>query len=275
MLAPSFAREPDLAAAHNRLARATNSPETARAGGSAAVFSDVRPLLGAIRAPTLVMYRTKDKFAGEPYARYLAEHIDGARLVELPGTDNLCFAGDHDAIVGEIQEFLTGRRTGPESRRILATVLFTDIVDSTNRAAAVGDRRWRELLDAHDEASREEIERFEGRFVKSTGDGVVATFDGPARGVRCAQAIAARAQAIGLDVRAGLHTGEVEIRGPDLHGLAVHVAQRVSSLAGAGDVLVSRTVVDLVAGSEIEFTDHGEHELKGVPGTWPLFLAAT
>ena len=175
------------------------------------------------------------------------------------------FVGDTDAVLGEVEEFLTGARHRPELDRVLATVLFTDIVQSTDRAAEIGDRRWRDLLDRHDEIAREQIDQLRGRFVKSTGDGVVATFDGPARGIRCAQGIVERTKALGLDVRAGLHTGEVEIRGDDLHGLAVHVAQRVSSIAGAGEVLVSRTVVDLVAGSDIEFADHGEHELKGVP----------
>ena len=274
MLAPSFASDEEFKAGFNRIARYTNPPASARANGAAAVFSDVRPLLGSIRSPTLVMYRSRDRFAGEPFARYLAENIAGARLVELPGSDNLSFAGDHDAVVGEIEEFLTGRRSGPEFERILATVMFTDIVSSTDRVAEVGDKRWRELLDQHDAAAQEEIGRFQGRFVKSTGDGVVATFDGPARGVRCAHAIGRRAAALGLDVRAGLHTGEVEFRSNDLHGLAVHVAQRVSSLAGAGEVLVSRTVVDLVAGSDLRFESRGEHELKGVPGSWGLFLAS-
>jgi class 3 adenylate cyclase len=273
MLAPSAATDPDIATGFNRLARHTNPPATARAHGEAAVFTDLRPLLGSLRCPTLVLYRSEDRFAGEPFARYLAEHIEGARLVEIPGQDNLCFLGDHDALIGELEEFLIGRRSGPEFERILATVLFTDIVASTDRVSEVGDRQWRKLLDEHDEAAREEIERFQGRFVKTTGDGVVATFDGPARGIRCAQAMAQRARALGLDVRAGLHTGEVEFRANDLHGLAVHVAQRVSSIAGAGEVVVSRTVVDLVAGSDLQFEDRGDHELKGVPGEWRLYAA--
>ena len=271
-LAPSFVDDPEFVTGLNRLRNAASRPSLSRRSARAFVSSDVRPLLGAIRAPTLVLCRSKDQFAGPRHAQYLAEHITGAKLVELPGNDNYSFVGDSEAVLGEVEEFLTGARHSPELDRILATVLFTDIVGSTDRAAEVGDRKWRELLDQHDATAREEIERLRGQFVKSTGDGVVATFDGPARGIRCAQAISRRTAALGIDVRSGLHTGEVEHRANDLHGLAVHVAQRVSALAGAGEVLVSRTVVDLVAGSDIQFEDHGEHELKGVPGTWRLSL---
>ena len=271
--APSTVDDPELAAEWDRLMRLTNSPATSHARGEAAVYSDVRPLLGSISAPTLVLYRTGDRLAGKTHAEYLAEHISGAQLVALPGVDNTSILGDQDLALAEIEEFFTGRRSGPETKRVLATVLFTDIVQSTDRVAELGDRRWRDLLDRHDDAARDEINRYEGRFIKTTGDGVVATFDGPARGVRCAQAITRRATALGLDVRSGLHTGEVEFRGDDLHGLAIHVAQRVSSSAKAGEVLVSRTVVDLVAGSDLTFEDRGEHTLKGVPGSWTLFLA--
>jgi len=270
MLAPTYAQDETFVANHTRVTRAGGGPTYARLSAEAYLMSDVRPLLGAIRAPTLVLCRESDEFVRPAHAAYLNEHIPDAKLVVLPGHDNSSFVGDTDALLGEVEEFLTGVRNTPDLERVLATVLFTDIVGSTDLAAAVGDRRWRELLDRHDAIAREEIDRLRGRFVKSTGDGVVATFDGPARGIRCAQAITRRMHDLGLDVRTGLHTGEVEQRADDLHGLAVHVAQRVCGLAGAGEVLVSRTVVDLVAGSDIRFEDAGEHDLKGVPGTWYL-----
>ena len=275
MLAPSYAADDEFIAHYRRVGRASSpGPKYAKLSAERYMLSDVRPLLGSIRAPTLVLCRADDQFAGPRHSEYLAQHIAGAKLVVLPGRDNLTYIGDTDAVLGEIEEFLTGVRHQPEFDRVLATVLFTDIVGSTDRAAEVGDRRWRDLLDRHDAIAREEIERLRGQFVKSTGDGIVATFDGPARGIRCAQAITRRTADLGLDVRSGLHTGEIEQRGDDVHGLAVHVAQRVSALAGAGEVLVSRTVVDLVAGSDIQFEDHGEHELKGVPGTWKVALVS-
>jgi class 3 adenylate cyclase len=202
---------------------------------------------------------------------YLADHIDGARLVELQGEDNLIFVGDPGADLDEIEEFLTGSRHAPVSDRVLTTVCFTDIVSSTERAADLGDRKWSELLDAHDRAVRRQLERFRGREVNTAGDGFVATFDGPGRAIECACAIRASVRAIGLDVRIGLHTGEVEVRGDDIAGMAVHIAARVAAVAGAGEVLVSGAMPPLVAGSGIDFTDRGEHELKGVPGTWRLF----
>jgi class 3 adenylate cyclase len=206
--------------------------------------------------------------------RWLAEHLPNARLVELPGSDHVSWYEDPDRTLGEIQEFLTGERYAPEPDRILATVLFTDIVDSTRTAADLGDQRWRELLEGHDRAVLAALERFDGRAVKSTGDGYLATFDGPARAIRGAQAIEESCGPLGLRVRAGIHTGECEVMGDDIGGIAVHIAARVSALAGPGEVLVSRTVRDLVAGSGIEFADRGTHELKGVPDHWQLLAVA-
>jgi class 3 adenylate cyclase len=196
-------------------------------------------------------------------------------LVELPGEDNLCLVSAPEAALGEIEQFLTGSRSAPDTDRVLATVLFTDIVGSTQRAADLGDRRWRELLDAHDGAVRRQLERFRGREVNTVGDGFVATFDGPGRAVECAVAIRDAVRALGLEVRAGLHTGEIDRRGDDIGGIAVHVAARVCAIADANQVLVSRTVTDLVAGSGLQFEGCGEHELKGVPGKWQLYSVAT
>jgi class 3 adenylate cyclase len=193
--------------------------------------------------------------------------------VELPGIDHVPWAGDADAVVGETEEFLTGARTIAEPDRVLATVMFTDIVGSTQKAAELGDARWRELLAAHHEAVRRELERFKGREVKTLGDGYLATFDGPARAIRCGAAIAEAARASDLEVRIGLHSGEVEVMDEDVGGIAVHIAARVGALAGAGEVLVTSTVKDLVAGSGIPFEDRGEHELKGIPDEWRLFAA--
>ena len=203
--------------------------------------------------------------------RDLAATIPGARMVELEGVDHLPYVGDFKAISGEVEEFLTGQRHEHPPDRVLATVLFTDIVDSTRRAAELGDQRWRELLERHDEVTRAEVASFQGRLVKDTGDGVLATFDGPTRAVLCANAIADRMPQIGLDVRGGLHTGECVRRGDDIGGIAVHIAARIAAKADAGEVLVSSTVKDLVYGSGITFTDQGAHMLKGVPGEWSLF----
>jgi class 3 adenylate cyclase len=270
-IAPDAMRDPEFVAQWHRHARSIGGPGTNRAVAEMLVHADVRPALAAIQAPTLVLYRSGDLLAGKPHAVYLAEHISDARLVDLPGRDNLIFAGDSDAVVDEIEEFLTGRRPAPEADRVLATVLFTDIVGSTDRIGEVGDRRWRELLITHDMRARAEVERFRGRLVKSTGDGVLATFDGPGRAIRCACAIRDSVRPLGIDLRAGLHTGEIEVLGDDVAGMAVHIGARVSALAGPGEVLVSSTVKDLVAGSGIEFDNRGENELKGVPGTWKLY----
>ncbi|HTD50952.1 MAG TPA: adenylate/guanylate cyclase domain-containing protein, partial [Acidimicrobiia bacterium] len=235
--------------------------------------ADTRSVLPAIRVPTLVLNRA-DNIVRIENARYYAEHVPGARLVELPGHDMLLYAGDVDAVVDEVQEFVTGVRDAPETDRVLATVLITDIVGSTERATALGDRRWRDVLDAHDQLVDRELARFRGRKVNPTGDGMLATFDGPARAVRCAQSLIAATPALDLQIRAGLHTGEVELRGDDIGGIAVHIGARVSALAGPGEVLVSRTVTDLVAGSGIDFEDRGEYNLKGIPEPWRLFAVS-
>jgi class 3 adenylate cyclase len=274
-VAPNALRDPEFVRQYSRRIRSAASPARARAMAEAAVYGDVRAVLGAIQAPTLVLYRRGDRFAGKPHARYLAEHIADARLLEVPGEDNLIFVGDFDPDVEEIEEFLTGTRHAPETDRVLATVLFTDIVGSTERAAELGDKEWRDLLDRHDQVVRRQIERFRGREVKTVGDGFVATFDGPGRAIHCACAIRDAVRALGIEVRAGVHTGEIEVRGDDVAGMAVHIGARVGSLAAPGEVLVSATVKDLVVGSGIEFQDRGEHELKGVPGTWRLYRAVS
>jgi len=235
---------------------------------------DVRAILPTIQVPTLVLHRRGDLFRDPGHARYLAEHIPSAKLVELDGQDHLAFLGDADGIIDEIQEFLTGVRPPPEHDRVLATVLFTDIVGSTEHAAALGDRAWRDLLERHHALVRDELLRYRGREIDTAGDGFLATFDGPARAVRCALAITAAMPEIGLQVRAGVHTGEIEFVGGDVRGIAVHIGARVAAIAAPGEVLVSGTVRDLVAGSGIEFSDRGEAALKGVPGTWRLFAAS-
>ncbi len=234
---------------------------------------DVRQVLPAIRVPTLVLHRVDDPLIPVDQGRYFAGQIPGAKFVELPGADRLVFAGDVDRLVDEIEEFLTGHPPEPNPDRILATVLMTDIVDSTRRASELGDQRWHGLLDQHDELMRREFERYRGREVKTTGEGFLAAFDGPARAVQCALAATAAIRRLGLEIRVGVHTGECEQRGNELGGIAVHIAARVSALSQPGQVLVSRTVTDLVAGSRLEFTDRGEHALKGVPGNWQLFAA--
>ncbi|HEV3351863.1 MAG TPA: adenylate/guanylate cyclase domain-containing protein [Acidimicrobiales bacterium] len=235
------------------------------------VQTDVRPVLPTIQVPTLVLHRTGDQFCPIAQGRYYAEHIPGARFVELPGEDHAGWEGDADPGNDEIEEFITGHRPMYEPDRVLATVLFTDIVGSTEKARELGDRRWRELLDHHDELARAQLDRHQGRLVKTTGDGLLATFDGPARAIRCASTLR---QILPVPIRAGLHTGEVELRGDDVGGIAVHIGARVAAIAGAGEVLVSRTVKDLVAGSGITFTDRGSHTLKGVPDEWQLYAVA-
>jgi class 3 adenylate cyclase len=233
---------------------------------------DVRHVLPTISAPTLVVHRTGDRSLPVEGARYMAEAIPGARLLELPGDDHLPFVGNQDEILDDVEEFLTGVRRGPEPDRVLATVLFTDVVRSTELAAALGDKRWVSLLGEHNALVRKELEHWRGREVVTTGDGFLATFDGPARAVRCAWGIRDAIKAHGLEIRAGLHTGEVELLGDDVGGLAVHLGARVAGLANPSEVLVSSTVKDLVTGSGIEFAERGEHELKGVPGTWRIYV---
>jgi len=234
---------------------------------------DIRHVLPTIRVPTLVIHRTGDRQANVEEGRWLAGQIPGARFVELPGDDHLPWIGDQDAILDEIQEFLTGVRSFPESNRVLATVLFTDIVGSTEHAARLGDRAWRDLLDSHHALVRKELARFRGREIKTVGDAFIATFDGPARAIRCACDIRDRVTEIGIQVRAGLHTGEIELIGDDIGGIGVHIGARVVASARPGEVLVSSTVKDLAAGSGIDFADCGARILKGVPGEWRLFAA--
>jgi class 3 adenylate cyclase len=235
---------------------------------------DVRPILATIRVPTLVLHRSGDRVIPVGAGRYLGERIHQASFKELAGDDHLPWIGDTDAVLGEIEEFLTGVRTRPEPNRVLATVLFTDIVGSTQRAAALGDAAWTDVLKAHHARIREELGRFGGREMRTTGDGFFALFDGPARAIRCALALVNTVRALGLEIRAGLHTGEVEVDGDDIEGLAIHIGARIAALAGGGEVLVSRTVRDLVVGSGLAFRERGVHALKGVPDEWQLFQAA-
>ncbi|MDQ1375362.1 MAG: hypothetical protein QOJ09_2700 [Actinomycetota bacterium] len=235
----------------------------------------IAPVLPAVKVPTLVIHRTGDQLVGVDHGRYMAAQIPGAVLVELEGIDHYVAAGDFAPVIRETRGFLAGAHemVDDDLDRVLATVLFTDIVGSTEAASELGDRRWRQVLDDHDRLIGDEVTRSRGRLIKTTGDGALATFDGPARAVRCAQSIATNVRRLGLQVRAGVHTGEVELRGEDVGGIGVHIGARVASAADAGQVLVSRTVVDLVVGSGLQFTDAGLHTLKGVPGEWPLFVA--
>lgn len=236
---------------------------------------DVRHVLPAIRVPTLIMHRVGDRALDVRGARYMAEKIPRAKYLEYPGDDHLPWTtGDVDMILGDIEQFVTGARHAPEADRVLATVMFADIVDSTQRAAALGDRAWREQLQQFYGLVRDELQRFRGREIDTAGDGYFATFDGPARGVRCAQAIAKDVSRIGLTIRAGLHTGEVEVLGEKVSGIAVHIGARVAGHAAPGEVVVSNTVKDLVAGSGLQFEDRGVRPLKGVPGEWRLYRAA-
>jgi pimeloyl-ACP methyl ester carboxylesterase/class 3 adenylate cyclase len=246
------------------------SPAAARAVLEMTLAIDVREILSAIHVPTLIIHRTGDRRIDVGGGRYLAERIPSAKYVELPGDDHLPWIGDSDAIVDEIGEFLTGTRHVAEPKRVLATVLFTDMVESTSRAVTLGDARWRALISDHDRLIRTELTRFRGREIDRRGDGFMAIFDGPARAVRCALSIIDRVHELGIQVRAGLHTGELDVIESGIAGIAVHIGARVMALAGADEVLVSSTVRDLVAGSGLSFSDHGTHELKGVPGSWRI-----
>ncbi len=233
---------------------------------------DISDILATIRVPTLVIHRTEDVTINVEGGRYLAQHIPGAHYLELPGQDHIPFVGDNAAEIADaIEEFLTGTRTPLEADRVLATVLFTDIVKSTETAAQIGDRRWRDLLEIHHSTIRRNLARFRGHEIKMTGDGVLATFDGPARAVRCARAIADDVRPLGIAVRAGVHTGECEMMDHDIGGIAVHIGARVAALADANEVLVSSTVKDLVAGSGLQFSDRGTQSLKGIPGQWHIY----
>jgi class 3 adenylate cyclase len=271
LVAPSLDLSPLEIDRWARPERQIASPGTVRHQLKMILDSDVRDALPLIQAPTLVIHRKGNQVIPVGSGRYLAQQIPGAKYVELPGADHVPFAGDYDTVLAEIREFLTGVREAPVSDRVLATLLFTDVVGSTRKATELGDRRWRELLDDHDLAIRQVVEQFRGRVVKTTGDGALAIFDGPARAIEAARAISQRAARLGLQIRAGLHTGECETRGSDVGGIAVHLAARVAETARPGEILVSRTVKDLVAGSGIEFSDRGSHQFKGISDEWRLF----
>jgi class 3 adenylate cyclase len=269
---PSMAADPSFRDWWGRFERLSMSPGAAVEAMRVNFEIDVCDILPSVRVPTLVMRNDGDPILNREVSRYLAEHIPGARYIVLPGRDHFAWR-EEDGVTQECQAFLTGERAVPEMERILVTILLTDIVGSTDRAVELGDHKWRELLNRHDALVEQELARFRGRLIDRTGDGTLATFDGPARAIRCATTITESIQSLGLEIRAGIHTGEVEIRGDRLAGIAIHIASRVSSLAGPGEVLVSRTVKDLVAGSGIYFADRGKHVLKGVPGEWHLFAA--
>jgi pimeloyl-ACP methyl ester carboxylesterase len=271
-LAPSILDDEDLVQAHMRAASRAASPAAASALTRMSAQVDVRDVLPVIRVPTLVLHREGEALAEE--SRYVGERIPGARIVELPGSDHMPWLGDQEGPLDEIEEFLTGVRPHPALDRVLATVLFTDIVGSTELAADLGDRRWRDLLERHNTLVRQELGRFRGRELNTAGDGFLATFDGPARAIACATSIRDEARTLGLQIRFGLHTGELELHGAEIRGIAVHTGARVVGKAGPGEVLASSTVKDLVAGSGLEFEDRGSHRLKGVPGEWRLYAVA-
>jgi class 3 adenylate cyclase len=274
MLAPSRAGDARFLRWFAKWQRASVSPKAAQTLLRAMAEVDVRPVLPLVQAPTLILHRRGFELVPIAHGRYLAEHIAGAKLVELPGSDVDLSWETPELALDAIQEFLTGVRRSAEPSRVLATVLFTDIVGSTERATRLGDRRWRELLEVHDELAGRLVEQFHGRLVKTTGDGILATFDGPGRAIRCAAALRDELAGIGLAIRAGLHTGEIELRDGDVGGIAVHIAARVMAAAGPGQILASRTVRDLVAGSDIAMDDLGTQQLKGVEGAWQLFAAS-
>ena len=273
VVAPSLAGDAPFRRWYDRAARLNYRPADRVWRIETALNVDLRDALDAVRVPTLVITHRDRPNADQ--SQFLADHIDGARGVEVAGADRMPFALDSGALLDTVEEFLTGRLPPVAVDRVLATVLFTDIVNSTGQAATVGDRRWRELLGRHDALVGSEVERFRGQRVKSTGDGILATFDGPGRAIRCACAIRDGIQALGIQIRAGLHSGEIELHDDDVTGIAVHIGQRVAAHAHPNEVLVSRTVADLLAGSDFAFYDRGEHDLKGVPGTWRLFEVAT
>ncbi|OSC36865.1 adenylate/guanylate cyclase domain-containing protein [Mycobacterium decipiens] len=269
VLAPSVAQDNAFRSWWDLAGNRAASPSMARAMFNAVRDADARDSLTRILAPTLIVHREDSTFVPPEHGRYLAEHIAGARLVELPGADALYWVGDTAALLDEVEEFITGVR-GFVTERVLTTIVFTDIVGSTQRAAALGDGRWRDLLDNHDAIVRHEIQRFGGREVNTAGDGFVATFTGPSAAIGCADEIVDAVRVLGIEVRVGIHAGEVEVRGADVAGMAVHIGARVAALAEASEVLVSSTVRDIVTGSRHRFTERGERELKGVPGRWRL-----
>jgi class 3 adenylate cyclase len=273
---PGFVNSPERLALSARFERQSCSPGNFKAIYDLNMKLDIRPLLPQIKVPTLILHRKTDAAIPIEIARHLAREIPGARLIEQDSGDHFFPFGDYPALCSEIEEFVTGERTDAPVAvdRILATVLFTDIVDSTTSAATLGDAEWRAKLDEHDRAARRLVEQYRGRLIKTTGDGVLATFDGPGRAIRCALGMIAALGRLGLSVRAGLHTGEIEDRGDDVGGIAIHAAARVMAQAQAREALVSRVVADLVAGSGIAFIDRGDAELRGLPGAWRLFAAS-
>ena len=275
VLNPDMPWNEEIRATFARMERLALSPGTVALMLPLLSEVDVRALLPTVRVPTLVVHHTDDPILVPAMGKYIADHIPGAKYVELPGRNMYHFVDPWRSSFQEIAEFLTGHQAEVADDRVLATVLFTDIVDSTRRAAEIGDRDWHALLDAHDAVVRSQLARFRGREVNSTGDGFLAMFDGPQRAIRCAMSIRDAVQALGIEVRAGLHTGECEVRGDDIGGIGVHIGARVSALAGPNDVLVSSTLRDLVIGSGLEFDDRGDYELKGVPGQWRLFAVAS
>jgi pimeloyl-ACP methyl ester carboxylesterase len=272
--APSFANNLSFIEWRGRYERLAMSPGIFDVTYPNTYQLDVRPVLETIRVPTLVLHRADNRYVRIGNGRYLAEHIEGAEFVELPGGDHFFHAGDIDRFLDPVEEFLAGTEESPEEDRILATVLFTDIVGATEHVERAGDRAWRDLLEKHHALVRKELNRFRGREIDTAGDGFFATFDGPARGVRCALAVRDAVTSLGVEIRAGVHTGECEVMGDKVGGIAVHIGARVMSRARPGEVLVSRTVKDLVAGSGLVLVDSGLHTLKGVAGEWRLFSAA-
>jgi class 3 adenylate cyclase len=275
-LSPDQASDQDAVGQFAKFERLSCSRGAIKAYMALVAGIDVRPILPAVRVPTLVLHRRTDALVPVASGRALAAQIPGAKYIEYTSGNHMFWSGDVEAMLGDIEEFVTGHResAAAELERILATVLFTDIVDSTRSAAEMGDKTWRRLLDSHDQLARQTVEKHRGNLIKTTGDGILATFDGPGRAVRCALAFGSAAKQIGLPLRAGLHTGEVEVRGNDIGGIAVHAAARVMSQSGANEVLVSRVVTDLVAGAGLKFSERGSHELKGLPGSWELFAAS-
>ena len=272
--APSIARDEQLAAGATAYFRASASPGAVLAVMKMNREIDVRSILPSVRVPTLILHRVEERVIHVDNARYMARRIPDAKLVELPGIDHVPWVGDSDALLDQVEVFLTGQRRAPETERVLATVQFTDIVQSTERAAALGDRKWRHALEDFQSLVRTELERHRGREIDTAGDGFLAAFDGPARAIRCAAAIRERARGQGIEIRAGVHTGECEVMGEKLGGIAVHIGARVAGKAEPGEIVVSQTVKDLVAGSGLSFAERGAHTLKGVPGEWRLYAYA-
>ncbi|HEY2769108.1 MAG TPA: adenylate/guanylate cyclase domain-containing protein [Solirubrobacteraceae bacterium] len=272
VLAPTLAHDPEFRRWWGKFERHSVRPGMVKPIFETINALDIRPVLPAIKVPTLVLHRENDRLVDAANGRYLAAHIPGARYVELEGEDHIWFAGDADALLDEIEEFVTGARGTHDPDRILATVMFTDIVSSTETAARLGDRRWHELISDHDQLVNRQVTTYRGRTIRSTGDGVFASFDGPARAIRCALSVIDVARSLNVEIRAGLHTGECQLAGNDLAGVTVHIGARIADLAGPRQVLVSGTVRDLVVGSNIAFVDRGVRPLIGVPGEWRLFM---